>query len=108
DARDALAPRKSFRHRVARLRSPGCQRLQDLGRTHSVPPLMLDLSKYQSIGEALRDALDQFSNEVCLIEADRERENERLTYSDFNGARIHSRKLCRTAASPPERAPVSS
>jgi long-chain acyl-CoA synthetase len=44
---------------------------------------MLDLSKYQSIGEALRDALDQFSNEVCLIEADREREKERLTYSDF-------------------------
>jgi long-chain acyl-CoA synthetase len=44
---------------------------------------MLDLSKYQSIGEALRDALDQFSGEVCLIEADREREKERLTYSDF-------------------------
>src|SRR5258708_361134 len=44
---------------------------------------MLDLSKYQSIGEALRDALDQFSDEVCLIEADREREKERLTYRDF-------------------------
>src|SRR3981189_3034474 len=44
---------------------------------------MLDLSKYQSIGEALRDALDQYANEVCLIEADREREKERLTYSDF-------------------------
>src|SRR5467141_3719290 len=44
---------------------------------------MLDLSKYQSIGEALRDALDQFWNEVCLIEADREREKERLTYRDF-------------------------
>src|SRR5882757_4718936 len=44
---------------------------------------MLDLSKYQSIGEALRDALDQFSNEVCLIEANREREKERLTYRDF-------------------------
>ena len=44
---------------------------------------MLDLSKYQSIGEALRDALDQFSKEVCLIEADREREKERLTYRDF-------------------------
>jgi long-chain acyl-CoA synthetase len=44
---------------------------------------MLDLSKYQSIGEALRDALDQFANEVCLIEADREREKERLTYRDF-------------------------
>src|SRR6202045_448980 len=45
---------------------------------------MLDLSKYQSIGEALRDALIQYSNEVCLIEADREREKERLTYRDFN------------------------
>src|SRR6267143_469023 len=44
---------------------------------------MLDLSKYQSIGEALRDALIQYSNEVCLIEADREREKERLTYGDF-------------------------
>ena len=44
---------------------------------------MLDLSKYQSVGEALRDALDRFSKEVCLIEADREREKERLTYRDF-------------------------
>ena len=44
---------------------------------------MLDLFKYQSIGEALRDALDQFSNEVCLIEADRDREKERLTYRHF-------------------------
>jgi long-chain acyl-CoA synthetase len=44
---------------------------------------MLDLSKYQSIGEALRDALDQYANEVCLIEADREREKERLNYCDF-------------------------
>jgi long-chain acyl-CoA synthetase len=44
---------------------------------------MLDLSQYQSIGEALKDALDQFANEVCLIEADREREKERLTYREF-------------------------
>ena len=44
---------------------------------------MLDLTKYQSIGEALRDALDQYADEVCLIEADREREKERLTYRDF-------------------------
>src|SRR6266849_10614964 len=44
---------------------------------------MLDLSKYQSVCEALRDALNQYSNEVCLIEADREREKERLTYRDF-------------------------
>src|SRR5246127_3918827 len=46
---------------------------------------MLDLSRYQSIGAALKDALDQFANEVCLIESDREREKERLTYRDFKG-----------------------
>jgi long-chain acyl-CoA synthetase len=44
---------------------------------------MLDLTQYQSIGAALKDALDKFASEVCLIEADREKEKERLTYSDF-------------------------
>jgi len=44
---------------------------------------MLDLSKYQSIGTALKDALDQFAGETCLIEADRDREKEGLTYRDF-------------------------
>ncbi len=44
---------------------------------------MLDLSQYQSIGEALKDALDRFAKEVCLIEADRDREKERLTYREF-------------------------
>jgi long-chain acyl-CoA synthetase len=44
---------------------------------------MLDLSKYQSIGAALKDAVDGFATEVCLIEADREREKERLTYREF-------------------------
>jgi long-chain acyl-CoA synthetase len=50
---------------------------------------MLDLSKYQSIGAALKDALDQFADEVCLIESDREREKERLTYRDLK-ERAHS------------------
>ena len=44
---------------------------------------MLDLSKYQSIGGALKDAVEVFANEICLIEADRERENHRLTYREF-------------------------
>ena len=44
---------------------------------------MLDLKNYQSIGEALKDALNQFADETCLIEADREREKERLSYRDF-------------------------
>src|ERR1700739_363255 len=44
---------------------------------------MLDLTKYTCLGAALRDALDRFAGEVCLIEADRDRERTRLTYSDF-------------------------
>src|SRR5260221_6219870 len=44
---------------------------------------MLDLSQYTCLGAALRDALDRFSSEVCLIEAERDREKGRLTYADF-------------------------
>jgi long-chain acyl-CoA synthetase len=44
---------------------------------------MLDLRQYTCLGAALRDALDRFSKEVCLIEAERDREKLRLTYSDF-------------------------
>jgi long-chain acyl-CoA synthetase len=44
---------------------------------------MLDLHKYNSLGEALRDALRRWPNEICLIEADRERENVRVTYGQF-------------------------
>jgi long-chain acyl-CoA synthetase len=44
---------------------------------------MLDLSQYQSLGEALRAALESWPNEICLIESDRNRERSRLTYSDF-------------------------
>jgi long-chain acyl-CoA synthetase len=44
---------------------------------------MLDLQKYSCLGAALRDALERYSGETCLIEADRDREKVRLTYSDF-------------------------
>ncbi len=44
---------------------------------------MLDLSQYQSVGAALKDALTTYAQETCLIEADRDREKERLTYRDF-------------------------
>src|SRR5580692_8547869 len=47
---------------------------------------MLDLAKYDSLGAALRDALAQWPDEVCLIEADREREKSRLTYRQFGEA----------------------
>ena len=45
---------------------------------------MLDLSLYSSVGAALKDAMERFADEVCLMEADRERERERLTYREFN------------------------
>src|SRR6202050_2666815 len=44
---------------------------------------MLDLRQYNSLGEALCAALDRWPDEICLIEADRERENARLTYRQF-------------------------
>jgi long-chain acyl-CoA synthetase len=44
---------------------------------------MLDLRQYPSLGAALRDALEHWPNETCLIEADRDGEKTRLTYSDF-------------------------
>jgi len=44
---------------------------------------MLNLDQYSCLGAALRDALDRWPNETCLIEADRDREKTRLTYSDF-------------------------
>jgi long-chain acyl-CoA synthetase len=47
---------------------------------------MLDLKQYDSLGAALRAALDRWPDEVCLIEADRERERSRLTYRQFREA----------------------
>ena len=47
---------------------------------------MLDLAKYDSVGAALRDALGRWPAEVCLIEADREKERSRLTYRQFGEA----------------------
>ena len=44
---------------------------------------MLNLDQYSSLGAALRDAVDRWGNETCLIESDRDRERTRLTYSDF-------------------------
>jgi len=44
---------------------------------------MLNLDQYSSLGAALRDALDRWGDETCLIESDRDRERTRLTYSDF-------------------------
>lgn len=44
---------------------------------------MLDLRKYSSLGAALRAAIERWPDEICLIEADRDRENCRVTYRQF-------------------------
>ncbi|MGB9236570.1 MAG: AMP-binding protein [Terriglobales bacterium] len=53
---------------------------------------MLDLRQYASLGAALAAALDRWPTETCLIEADRDREKVRHTYSDFKDM---ARPLCR-------------
>src|ERR1700733_8076609 len=49
---------------------------------------MLDLHKFNSLGEALRAALDRWPDEICLIEADRDREKARFTYRQFREAAL--------------------
>jgi len=49
---------------------------------------MLDLRNYSSVGEALRDALETWPAEVCLIESDRGEEKLRLTYGAFKDAAL--------------------
>src|SRR5258707_9487304 len=44
---------------------------------------MLDLREYTCLGAALRDAIDRFAAQTCLIEADRDSEKTQLSYSDF-------------------------
>jgi long-chain acyl-CoA synthetase len=49
---------------------------------------MLDLRQFQSLGEALRAGVERWPEEICLIEADRERENVRITYRAFGAAAL--------------------
>jgi long-chain acyl-CoA synthetase len=49
---------------------------------------MLNLDNYSCLGAALRDALEHWPKEVCLIEADRGREKVRLTYAEFKNAAL--------------------
>jgi long-chain acyl-CoA synthetase len=68
---------------------------------------MLDLRKYSCLGAALRDALERWPNETCLIEADRDREKTRLTYSDFKElARPLTRALQDADFKPADRAAI--
>jgi long-chain acyl-CoA synthetase len=52
------------------------------------PVPKIDLSRHESLGTALAEAYQRFAGEICLIEADRERENHRLTYEQFRGSTL--------------------
>jgi long-chain acyl-CoA synthetase len=49
---------------------------------------MLDLAQYESLGAALKAALERWPAEICLIEADRDRERCRMTYGEFSEAAL--------------------
>ncbi len=65
----------------------GVTRFPHARGTYTVPPLMLDLRQYNCLAEALRVATDRWPDEICLIEADRDRENARFTYRQFKRSR---------------------
>ncbi len=50
---------------------------------------MLDLRQYNCLGEALQAATARWPDEICLIEADRDREKARFTYRQFSEAALH-------------------
>jgi len=58
---------------------------------------MLDLRQYNSLGEALHAALERWPDEICLIEADRDRENVRLTYRQFKETALPLARAMQTA-----------
>jgi long-chain acyl-CoA synthetase len=49
---------------------------------------MLDLREFNCLGAALQAALDRWPEQLCLIEADRDREKSRLTYRQFKEAAL--------------------
>ncbi|MGH2569903.1 MAG: AMP-binding protein, partial [bacterium] len=44
---------------------------------------MIDAGRASSLGDALESAFARWSGETCLVEADRDRENARLTYAEL-------------------------
>jgi long-chain acyl-CoA synthetase len=69
---------------------------------------MLNLDQYTCLGAALREALDRWPNETCLIESDRDKEKTRLTYSDFKEMALPlARSLEDAEFSPGDRAAIT-
>lgn len=49
---------------------------------------MIDLDRHQSLASALDEAFDRYADDLCLIEADRDRERARLTYREVKAATL--------------------
>jgi long-chain acyl-CoA synthetase len=49
---------------------------------------MLDLARHDSLPSALDEAFERFADRLCLIEANRDRENCRLTYAQVRDASL--------------------
>jgi long-chain acyl-CoA synthetase len=49
---------------------------------------VLDLTQFESLGAALAAGIEKWPDEVCLIEADRDRERSRYTYRQFSDAAL--------------------
>jgi long-chain acyl-CoA synthetase len=47
---------------------------------------VIDLERHDSLGSMLREAFDRYGDDLCLIEADRDRERCRLTYRELHAA----------------------
>jgi long-chain acyl-CoA synthetase len=45
--------------------------------------MMLDLSRIECLGDALRDALSTYKSRIALLEADRQRESARFSYQEL-------------------------
>ncbi len=48
--------------------------------------MMVDPAEFDSLGAALNSAVERHAQHTCLIEANRDRENHRLTYARFGAA----------------------
>jgi len=48
---------------------------------------VIDLDRHSSLGSALLTAFERFGDDLCLIEADRDRERCRLTFAEVRAAR---------------------
>ncbi len=68
---------------------------------------MLDLTQFESLGAALAAAVEKWPDEICLIEADRDRERSRFSYRQFSDAALpFAEALQKAGFAPGDRAAI--